>query len=95
MRKDPLDPIDGGTKVKLAMRRVFRPAEAKVSRLYGALHWGQPCDATAVASRGCQLSLVMLTDPSLGHYGAPMQPTGLEHHALVGLACLRCRQIHD
>ncbi|GAB4818168.1 hypothetical protein N2152v2_005214 [Parachlorella kessleri] len=29
MRKDPLDPIDGGTKVKLAMRRVFRPAEAK------------------------------------------------------------------
>ena len=36
MRKDPLDPIDGGTKVKLAMRRVFRPAEAKVSRVLGS-----------------------------------------------------------
>lgn len=34
MRKDPLDPIDGGTKVKLAMRRVFRPSEAKVGGRY-------------------------------------------------------------
>ncbi|PSC73200.1 magnesium chelatase subunit of protochlorophyllide reductase isoform A [Micractinium conductrix] len=29
MRKDPLDPIDGGLKVRIALRRLLRPAEAK------------------------------------------------------------------
>ena len=30
MRKDPLDPIDGGTKVRIALRRLLRPNEVKV-----------------------------------------------------------------
>lgn len=30
MRKDPLDVIDGGTKVRIALRRMLRPAEVKV-----------------------------------------------------------------
>lgn len=29
MRKDPLDPIDGGIKVRIALKRVLRPEEAK------------------------------------------------------------------
>lgn len=28
MRKDPLDPIDTGSKVKLAVQRITRPKEA-------------------------------------------------------------------
>lgn len=30
MRKDPLDPIDGGTKVKIALRRLLNPEAVKV-----------------------------------------------------------------
>ena len=29
MRKDPLDPIDGGVKVRVALRRVLDPEAAK------------------------------------------------------------------
>jgi len=29
MRKDPLDPIDGGTKVRIALRRILDPEAAK------------------------------------------------------------------
>lgn len=28
LRKDPLDPMDGGSKVKLAVQRINRPREA-------------------------------------------------------------------
>lgn len=29
MRKDPLDPIDGGTKVRIALRRLLNPEAVK------------------------------------------------------------------
>ena len=32
MRKDPLDPIDGGTKVRLALRRLLNPERYKAEQ---------------------------------------------------------------
>lgn len=34
MRKDPLDPIDGGTKVRIALRRLLNPELVKVGCLW-------------------------------------------------------------
>ncbi len=34
MRKDPLDPIDGGTKVRIALRRLLDPQAVKVGLIW-------------------------------------------------------------
>lgn len=57
MRKDPLDPIDGGTKVRIALRRLLDPEAVKV----GAWGWCRvPWDGACgcwEAGWGCCLTL--------------------------------------
>jgi hypothetical protein len=48
MRKDPLDPIDGGTKVRIALRRLLNPEAAKVGLTGWEGSWVEGCRGAGV-----------------------------------------------